>query len=1070
MTTDRSTSAPSSLAPMTYEERLFRHFYSWEYRGRGWILYDAPVELEPPFRPFTWEVSEPPRAVDDGRHHTLLSRLVEKISNGWASPRLKAPTSESDDIEEPDPEIIEFPRSLVEIDVGVPAALKINKDGWLRFIQSLRHSRDPMAFEIIGTTESINVQVVCGDEDLVQVYPQLEGHFPDCSFDDQTSVLKTLWNRMRRRRPVIVDFGLSQEFMIPLESISAFDPDPLTSIVGAMGRLREEEVAVFQVVFQPVRKPWAENAIRSVTNWEGKSVFEDQSMVRLAEEKLKSPLYAAVVRMAATTQDQRRSWQVVRGLGGALAQYSRVGGNELIPLTNQEYPYAEHEEDLFERRSHRCGMILNAEELAALAHLPSASVRSPKIRKKIGRTKAAPEAAKGHSFILGENTHQRKTVQVTLSQEQRSRHMYVIGVSGMGKSTFLLQMIRQDMEQGNGFAVLDPHGDLIDQIIGYAPRERLDDIILLDPSDEEYAVGLNILDAHSSLEKNLLSSDLVGAFRRLSTSWGDQMTAVLRNAIQAFLESTKGGTLRDLRRFLVDKDFRTEFLRTVDDDDVRFYWRKEFPLLSGRPHASILSRLDSFFSFKSIRDMMAQRQSKLDFRSIMDTGQILLARLSQGAIGEENAYLLGSLLVSKFQQTAMSRQEQKESDRRPFYLYIDECHHFVTPSMNAILSGARKYKLGLVLAHQYFSQLGNSEVANAVLGNPCTRICFKPEDQDTRKLAEGFSFFDAADLKNLARGEAIARVDQADNDFNLAVQPLPPPHEDRLKWNREYVTTRTHNLYCRSRAEIAQEIARERGEDEREVFGEEEEPKPRRKKKSDEPKPGPTAPFSEPVQTEPMHETRQSEPPPQPVPPTPLVHEKPTVFVPKPPPTPGRGGREHKRLQELIKLKGEELGFRVSIEKQLGSGGSVDVALESEHRAIACEITVTSNTEQELGNVRKCLAAKYDEVFLIVADAKRLSTLRRRIEGTFTPAEMERINCLTVPEFLFFLEEAAAEGESQSGSVRGYKVALKHKVLSEQDKQARQRAVEQVVARTEAQRKQRKKRGQTDENERQDRQ
>ena len=179
-----------------------------------------------------------------------------------------------------------------------------------------------------------------------------------------------------------------------------------------------------------------------------------------------------------------------------------------------------------------------------------------------------------------ENDHAGKTVRVTQSPEQRVRHTYLIGASGTGKSTLLLNMIVQDIQNGEGLAVLDPHGDLIDQILTHVPKERIDDIVLLDPSDEEYPVGFNILSAHSELERNLLASDLVSVFRRLSTSWGDQMTAVLGNAILAFLESSEGGTLADLRKFLVEAEFRNRFLETVRDQEVIYYWRKEFPFAS----------------------------------------------------------------------------------------------------------------------------------------------------------------------------------------------------------------------------------------------------------------------------------------------------------------------------------------------------------------------------------------------------------------------------------------------------------------------------------------------------------
>ena len=214
------------------------------------------------------------------------------------------------------------------------------------------------------------------------------------------------------------------------------------------------------------------------------------------------------------------------------------------------------------------------------------------------------------------------------------------------------------------------------------------------------------------------------------------MTSVLGNAVLAFLESEQGGTLADLRRFLIEPDFRKSVLKNVRDPEVVYYWQKEFPLLSGKPQGPLLTRLDTFLRPKLIRYMVVQKENKLDFRNIMDEGKIFLAKLAQGAIGEENAYLLGTLIVSKLNQLVLSRQEQKESERRNFYLYIDEFQNFITPSMASILSGARKYRLGLILAHQDLRQLSSedTQVTSSVISNPYTRICFRLGDFDARKL------------------------------------------------------------------------------------------------------------------------------------------------------------------------------------------------------------------------------------------------------------------------------------------------------------------------------------------------
>ena len=252
----------------------------------------------------------------------------------------------------------------------------------------------------------------------------------------------------------------------------------------------------------------------------------------------------------------------------------------------------------------------------------------------------------------------------------------------------LFNLIRQDIEKGKGVAVLDPHGDLIDRICGIIPESRIKDVVLVDPSDSEYSVGFNILSAHSDLEKNLLASDLVSVFQRLSTSWGDQMNSVLKNAILAFLESDRHGTLADLQQFLIETPFRNEFLKSVRDSYVVNYWQKSFPLLSGtKSIGSILTRLDTFLAQKPIRYMVSQPENRLDFADIMDSSKIFLAKLPEGLLGRENSHLLGTLLVSKFQQIAMSRQAQQIAARRDYWLYIDEFANFITPSMAEILQG-----------------------------------------------------------------------------------------------------------------------------------------------------------------------------------------------------------------------------------------------------------------------------------------------------------------------------------------------------------------------------------------------
>jgi excisionase family DNA binding protein len=863
---------------------------------------------------------------------------------------------------------------VVEVQVVLPPDTKITKDAASQFVMSVGHLSWPASFEIIGTSESIIVQLAASPWDRQHLREQLQAYFPEGLLSERGGYLEALWDRTGRKETAAVEFGLSKEFMRPLRSFERFDPDPLVGVIGAMGELGVAETAVFQVLLTPVRHPWPENIFRAVTDDAGNSFFvDDPNMPKLAAEKTSSPLFAALIRVAAQSPNGNRAWRVAERIGNSLGQLAGGTSNELIPLSNDGYRDVQHCEDVVTRRSCRTGMILNRDELVSIVHLPSASARTAKLKREERKTKAAPSLAFGHTLVLGENYHAGKLATVSIGTEHRARHMHLIGASGSGKSTLLLNMIVQDIRNGEGLAVLDPHGDLIDQVVSHIPESRIKDVVVLDPSDEEYPVGFNILSAHSDLERTLLSSDLVSVFRRLSTSFGDQMATVLGNAILAFLESSEGGTLADLRRFLVESSFRQRFLTTVQDPEIVYYWRKEFPLLSGRPQGPILTRLDTFLRPKVIRYMVSQKENRLDFAAIMNGRKILLAKLSQGLIGEENSYLLGTLVVSKLNQIATSRQSMASADRKPFYLYMDEFHNFVTPSLAAILSGARKYNLGLVLAHQELHQLStrDTDVASAVIANPYTRVCFRLGDFDAKKLEDGFSFFEAKDLQNLAVGEAIARIERADNDFNLKTVPLPAVDPDLTASHRDKVLAASRSRYA-SRREDVEAMIRARHTSEE---SEPEQPIRRTKVRGD-------APVSAGKATSP-------------------VSEESALSVP----TPGRGGEHHKYLQQLIKRWAEGRGYGVVIEKPILDGlGSVDVALTKGNRSIACEISVTTDAEHEVGNVQKCLAAGFDEVVLISSEKKVLTAVRHALVAALSTAQYRQVKFLAPEEMFSFVD------------------------------------------------------------------
>jgi Type IV secretion-system coupling protein DNA-binding domain len=773
-------------------EELTRRFYEWERRGRGWTQWPRPVALEPPFRPFHGHFTLPPMtSKDDGRRETAVSRFLGSLVPKSAPP--PSPQLPEGLFDEPDPEFVE-PEEYAELAIALPEGTRVDHDAAEGLLIALGALQHPLAFEVIGTSERIVMQIAAAEDEAPHVGEILRGFFPAAGVAETRDSLFQAW-RDAGERIALMECALAREFMLPLRTFLKPDPDPLIGLFAALASLAPRDLGVLQILFRATREDWPGSVKRALLDGEGKPFFMDApELTRLGVEKIAHPLFAVVIRIAAAANEQSRATAIAERIAGTLAHFGRADGNELVLIGNDEG--VDLERDFIYRTSHRSGMVFSSGELVGLVHPPSASVAAPKLVRRMRRTKAAPEEAVGRPIVLGANEHAGRSVTVGLSPDLRMRHMDVVGASGTGKSTLLLDLVLQSIEQGRGVGVLDPHGDLVDDILARIPDDREEDVVLVDASDAERPVGFNLLDAHSELERTLLASDLVGVFRRLSTTWGDQMQAVLANAIQAFLTSREGGSLADLRRFLIEQDYRREFLGTVEDEEVVYYWTKEFPLLVGKPAGPILTRLDSFLRPKPLRAMLTQRKSALDFRDILDHSRIFLAKLAQGAIGEENAALLGSLIVAKFHQAAISRQDVRSDARRDFDLVIDEFQDVVTPSVANILAGTRKYRLGFTAAHQSLRPVFEADqtVASALLANAATRVVFRVGDDDARKLADGFASFDAQALTSLGVGEAICRIDRADHDFNLKIRLRPKAGSDAGE-RRERIVARSRAKY-----------------------------------------------------------------------------------------------------------------------------------------------------------------------------------------------------------------------------------------------------------------------------------
>jgi excisionase family DNA binding protein len=945
---------------------------------RGWQLWDFAVSLEPPFTPMRLATRPVTPVPDDTRLPGRFRRIFVSGDSAieYQTPRA-SPITATDEKDVVPPAFYRT-EDLSELQILPSKDLEVSSTLSEQLLLSLTASRSPVSFEIMADAQKITVQFACDRSLALHLKSQLNtfatGNFISEHYGQLTDYLDA-------QNTIIADFGLARNFVLPLHVPRAVGPDTLTALISSLGDLRGPDRALFQVLFQKAYSPWGDQ-LRTLFGHPGfREILgnNSQTLISALKEKLSAPFFAVVVRLAVSSSNEQRRWELLKRLGAGLAVFASPGGNEFIALSNDGYSQSNHFLSLSSRTSYRSGMILNAFELAALAHLPSGAIHAANLERYDASTKPIPAFATGYTLDLGENLHHGARSRVTLSDDQRTKHVHLIGATGSGKSHLMLQMARQDAELGNGFAIIEPHGDLIDNIVERIPEARQKDVILFDPADEDFPIGFNILSAHSELEKTLLSSDLVSIFRRFSTSWGDVMNSILANAVLAFLESDQGGSLVDLKRFLIEPDFRQDFVETVPDEEIRYYWQNEFPQIKGKPYAPLLTRLDTFLRSRLIRRIISQKENRLDFRRIMDERKILLVRLSLGAIGDENAYLLGSLFVAKFHQAALSRQNVSEEQRPPFFLYLDEAHHFLTPGINQILSGLRKYRFGLVTAHQQLNQFqtGDADILSSVLSNSYTRVCFRLDDADAERMAKGFSFFTAEHLKNLGVGEAIGRFEQSRYDFNLKTFPLEHVDPEKARLRRSAVTDLTRKAYARHKSEVDAEL---------------------QNRPSNISMQEPTQSAIQPTGSQLSDETEiQMRDPDN----TPRF-----VYPGNAGEFHGRGGQHHREFQAVIKRVAESYGFQVEIEKAVLNGtGSVDVSLEKDDLKIACEVSVTSTTDYELQNIRKCLAAGYDYAIVVASNQKKIPQLRSKFQISVPLEQQNQIKAFSITGLLEFLRE-----------------------------------------------------------------
>lgn len=667
------------------------------------------------------------------------------------------------------------------------------------------------SFEIVSKVGSgIKFYVVCSERTSNFVEGQIYANYPssqvikvDTNFDDFGS--DKYWEMAKLEE--------IKSYIFPLKTYNDLEIDSMASITSAMSQLVEGEVVAFQLLAKPVGDIWqkegndyvstmktgknpkemstAQNLVVLILSefWsilvriltevamifggsnsgEGekgakvsapapKLTIVQEMEVNSIENKMAKMGFTAQARFLVSAKTPERAKHNMRSVVASMNQFSTTNLNSLIvgeTVTGQQ-AYTHFSDRLFDESR---AYVLNVEELASMFHLPSQKVETPNIGWSYSRKTEPPAGLPVQNCTyIADTVYRDQKVRFGLSNsDDRLRHMYVIGKSGTGKSTIFENMISQDIANGFGVGVLDPHGETIDKVLERIPANRVDDVIYFDPSDTEMPVGLNLLEMSDLSQKNLMASALVSAIKHhFDYSWGPRLEYLLNYAILTLLE-VQGTTMLGITRLMEDDNYRNFILHHVKDPVVVKFWDSEFKNMKNNPRliteavAPIQNKVNRFLASSTIRNILGQRKSTVDIESAMNNGKILLMNLSKGKIGEDNADLLGALLVSRIQFFALQRAKIPSQERRPFYLYVDEFQNFATGSFESILSESRKYGLGLYLTHQYTAQLPE-DLLKAVLGNVGTILTFALGTPDAKALQGEFApYFTDTDIISLER-------------------------------------------------------------------------------------------------------------------------------------------------------------------------------------------------------------------------------------------------------------------------------------------------------------------------------
>ncbi len=647
---------------------------------------------------------------------------------------------------------------------------------------------------------------------------------------------------------------LKENPLLPISTYQKLEKDPISSITNTFSKISANEGAAIQIIIRPLvsnfRKK-GEKALQKIR--EGKNVRAavsqamqgeftgllseflessskkkedevvkkeqtfDQAGYEAVQSKVQKQVFQTNIRLIASAQSKERTEDILSHLVSAFGQFSvsALNGFEAKEVKGGKLKKFIYDFS-FRNFSENQKNILNVEELSSLYHFPLQSLETPYIKSAKSGVAAPPaELPEKGINLIGKVLFRGQEKKVYFaSRDDRRRHFYIIGQTGTGKSTLLKEMIRQDIENGEGVAVIDPHGELIEETLACIPKNRVDDVVLFEPFDTQRPIGLNMLEYETPEQKDFAVQEMITIFYKLFPPEiiGPMFEHYMRNAMLALMaDKDNPGTLVEIPKMFTDPAFLQERLAKVSDLVVRNFWTKEWAQTTGNTRSDMLgyvvSKVGRFIENEMMRNIIGQSHSGFDLSKIMDEGKIFLANLSKGLTGEVNSSLLGLILVSKMQMAAMKRARVSGENRKDFYLYVDEFQNFTTDSIATILSEARKYKLNLIMAHQYIPQL-TEQIRDAVLGNVGTIGAFRIGAEDAEYLEKQFEpEFSRFDLVNLDNFNLVVKM-MLNNKVSTPFKMEIYPPKEGLPQITETIKKIAKLKYGRPKAIIEQDIAR----------------------------------------------------------------------------------------------------------------------------------------------------------------------------------------------------------------------------------------------------------------------